>query len=128
MTFSKGLADIRLGVGYWIFNPETHLNGNLAMGLGLKLPTENFNATDVFYNIGANGEPQTRPVDQSIQPGEVGFGLTFDFQFYQKISIKLYSYLSGFYLFNPRNTNGTRTFREPLSPFLQNESIMSVAD
>ena len=127
-TFSRGLADIRLGVGYWLFNLEKNTNGNLAMGLGLKLPTGNYNASDIFYNVGPNGEPQVRPVDQSIQPGDGGFGITLDIQFYQKISSHLFAYGGGFYLLNPKQTNGIRTFRETLSPILENEAIMAVPD
>src|SRR5690606_36523913 len=37
-------------------------------------------------------------------------------------------YGGGFYLFNPRETNGIRTFRETLSPILENETIMAVPD
>lgn len=128
VTFSRGLADIRFGFGYWVFDMEKSPNGNLALGLGVKLPTGNYNASDIFYNVGPNGEPQTRPVDQSIQPGDGGFGVTVDFQFYQKITTDVFSYASGFYLINPRETNGVRTFRETLSPILQNESIMAVPD
>ncbi|MBC8769195.1 hypothetical protein H4O18_14460 [Arenibacter sp. BSSL-BM3] len=127
-TFSRGLADIRAGVGYWIMDPQTNSNGNIAVGLGLKLPTGNYNATDVFYNVGPEGSPEVRPVDQSIQPGDGGFGLTIDFQFYQKIATGLFAYGGGFYLFNPRETNGIRTFRETLSPILENEAIMAVPD
>ena len=127
-TFSRGLGDIRFGVGFWLLNLETHQNGNIAFGLGLKLPTGNYNASDIFYNVGPNGEPQTRPVDQSIQPGDGGFGFTLDFQLYQKITNGLFGYASGFYLLNPRETNGIRTFRETLSPVLENESIMAVPD
>lgn len=128
VTFSRGIADVRLGVGYWFLDPVKHSNGNLAMGFGLKLPTGNFNASDIFYNVGPNGEPEVRPVDQSIQPGDGGFGFTFDFQWYQKVASKFYAYAGGFYLFNPRETNGIRTFRETLSPILENEAIMSVPD
>ena len=128
ITYSRGLADIRVGVGYWLFDPTTHTNGNLAIGLGLKLPTGNYNASDIFYNVGPEGGPQTRPVDQSIQPGDGGFGFTVDFQWYQKVTESLFAYAGGFYLFNPRNINETRTFRETLSPILQNEAIMSVPD
>lgn len=128
VTYSRGLADIRVGVGYWLFDLEKHQNGNLAVGLGLKLPTGNWNASDIFYNVGPEGGPQVRPVDQSIQPGDGGFGITVDFQFYQKIAEKLFAYGGGFYLINPRETNGTRTFRETLSPILQNEAIMAVPD
>ncbi len=127
-TYSRGLADIRLGVGYWLFDLEKHTNGNLAVGLGLKLPTGNYNASDIFYNVGPNGEPQVRPVDQSIQPGDGGFGITLDIQFYQKISNNLFAYGGGFYLLNPKETNGIRTFRETLSPILENEAIMAVPD
>jgi hypothetical protein len=127
-TFSRGLGDIRLGAGYWLFDLENHKNGNLAIGLGVKLPTGNYNASDIFYNVGPNDEPQTRPVDQSIQLGDGGFGFTMDFQLYQKIANGLFSYVSGFYLLNPRETNGIRTFRETLSPLLENEAIMAVPD
>lgn len=127
-TFSRGLADIRLGIGYWLLDLETNPNGNLALGLGLKLPTGSYNASDIWYNVGPNGEPQVRPVDQSIQPGDGGFGATIDFQFYHKLATDFFAYSSGFYLINPRETNGTRTFRETLSPLLQNEAIMAVPD
>ena len=116
-TFSRGLADVRLGIGYWVFNPATNPNGNLALGLGVKLPTGNYNASDIFYNVGPDGTPQVRPVDQSIQPGDGGFGITLDFQLYKKVATDFYLYAGGFYLINPRETNGTRTFRETLSPY-----------
>lgn len=127
-TFSRGLADIRVGVGYWLFDLEKNQNGNVAVGLGFKLPTGSYNASDIFYNVGPEGGPQVRPVDQSIQPGDGGFGITLDFQFYQKIAERFFAYGGGFYLINPRETNGTRTFRETLSPILQNEAIMAVPD
>ena len=128
VTYSRGLADIRVGVGYWLFDLEESQNRNLALGLGIKLPTGNYNASDIFYNVGPESSPQIRPVDQSIQPGDGGFGITLDFQFYQKITEKLFAYGGGFYLVNPRETNKTRTFRETLSPILENEAIMAVPD
>lgn len=127
-TFSRGVADVRIGLGYWLLNPVDHLDGNLSIGLGIKLPTGNYNASDIFYNVGPDGESQVRPVDQSIQPGDGGFGFTIDLQFYQKLATNLYSYGNFFYLFNPKETNGIRTFRETLSPVLENEAIMSVPD
>lgn len=127
-TFSRGLADVRAGIGYWLFDLEKSPNGNLAIGLGVKLPTGNYNASDIFYNVGPEGGPQVRPVDQSIQPGDGGFGITLDFQFYQKVGLDLFFYGGGFYLVNPRETNGIRTFRETLSPILANEAIMAVPD
>lgn len=127
-TFSRGIGDIRLGLGYWLLNPAKHQSGNIALGANLKLPTGNYNATDIFYNVGPEESPQVRPVDQSIQPGDGGFGIAFDMQLYRKVAHNLYFFGSGFYLINPRETNGIRTFRETLSPILQNEAIMSVPD
>ncbi len=127
-TFSRGMADSRIGLGYWMHDPEKHPLTNLAVGLGVKLPTGNYQSTDIFYNVGPGGSPEVRPVDQSIQPGDGGFGITADFQFFNQWKNGLSFYAMGFYLANPRETNGVRTFRETLSPILQNEAIMSVPD
>lgn len=127
-TFSRGLADVRWSVGYWLFDPTALPKGNIAAGLGMKLPTGNYQATDIFYNVGPEGGPEVRPVDQSIQPGDGGFGITAEVQFYRELSAAWFLYGGAFYLSNPRETNGVRTFRETLNPILQNEAIMSVPD
>ncbi len=126
-SFSRGLADARVGFGYWVLPPGL---GNLSasVGLSLKLPTGNYNAADIFYNVGVEGRPEVRPVDQSIQPGDGGVGFLTDFQIHHHIGAGLSWYVGGFYLFNPREVNGVHTFRETLSPLLQNEAITSVPD
>ncbi len=127
-TFSRGLGDITLGANYWLIDPYKNSSFNMQFGAAIKLPTGNYNYSDIFYNVGPEGGPETRPVDQSIQPGDGGFGFMIQGQAYYLMSAKAGLFLSGFYLFNPRGTNGTRTFRETLSPILQNEAIMSVPD
>lgn len=127
-SFSRGLADARVGVGHWLLNPARHHHFNVALGLGVKLPTGNHNAADIFYNVGVDGRPEVRPVDQSIQPGDGGVGLTLDFQVFHHLTDRFAWYAGGFYLLNPRETNGVRTFRETLSPALANEAITSVPD
>lgn len=119
---------MRISVGFWLFSPEKSTKGNLALGLGIKLPTGEYNAKDKFYNVGPEGRPEIRPIDQSIQPGDGGVGLTVDFQAFKLLTDYFSVYADGFYLINPRETNGTRTFRETLNPLLANESIMSVPD
>jgi len=126
-TFSRGIGDLRLGLGYWLVAPGRKKHA-LAAGFSLKLPTGNYQALDIFYNVGINGSSEIRPVDQSIQPGDGGFGISMDFQYYQAITSGITGYLTGYYIANPRETNGVRTFRETLSPVLKNESIMSVSD
>ncbi len=127
-TFSRGLGDITVSGNYWLGDPLKNSSRNAQIGLGIKLPTGNYNYSDIFYNVGPDDGPETRPVDQSIQVGDGGFGFLLQGQVYQLLGEKAGLYLSGFYLFNPKSTNGIRTFRETLSPLLENEAIMSVPD
>ena len=129
-TSSMGLADMRVGAGYWLLDPESYHNGNVAVGLGLKIPTGNAGATDFFHNVGADGsdadtlpDGEIRPVDQSIQPGDGGWGVALDFQAFHTIVGTLGAYAGGFYLINPRDTNETFTSRGRV-----NEHYMSVPD
>lgn len=122
-SYSSGIGDARIGAGYWIFDPEKRMGSNLSVGLGLKMPTGDYAATSTFYNVGPNGEPEVRPVDQSIQPGDGGWGIILDVQLFQQLGDRFSLYGSGFYLSNPRETNGTETNRR--SP---NEAVMSVPD
>ncbi|SIS93496.1 protein involved in meta-pathway of phenol degradation [Belliella pelovolcani] len=123
MTYSKGIADMRVGAGYWLLSGEKAKNGNTAVGLGLKLPTGDYNAQGTFYNVGPGGSPEIRPVDQSIQLGDGGWGFIVDAQGIWNLPKSFFLYYDGFYMFNPRNTNGTQTNRARAS-----EAIMSVPD
>lgn len=121
-TSSHGLGDIRLST-YYSAIPQSE-KGNLTLGLGFKLPTGDYNYHDNFHRPEGL---ESRPVDQSIQPGDGGFGVTAEFEFNHAISRNLYGYVTGFYLFNPRNTNGTLRSATPTAGIpLSNE--MSVTD
>ena len=101
-TSAGGLGDLRL-VGYaWLLNPEKHTSGNISFGVGVKAPTGDEKATDTFYK---STGPEIRPVDQAIQPGDGGWGIGLELVGYQKIVDRLYGYVSGFYLINPREEN-----------------------
>lgn len=123
LSYSGGLADVRVGAGYWLLSGQRAVRGNLALGIGFKLPTGNYNAKSTFYNVGPNGTSLIRPVDQSIQLGDGGFGITLESQGLKEFKSSLFGYYNAFYLLNPRNTNGTQTFRAR-----QSEAIMSVPD
>ena len=127
-SYSGGMADMRLGGGYWLFEGENAAKGNIAIGASVKIPTGDYNAKSTFYNVDPEGIPQVRPVDQSIQPGDGGVGLILDTQGLRFLRNNVVVYYDGFYLINPRETNGTRTFRETLNPVLSNEAIMAVPD
>lgn len=120
-TYSRGIADMRLGVGYWLFSDEKHPKNNIAVGMGIKLPTGNYRAKDTFYNVGPDGGPEERYVDQSIQPGDGGLGVTFELQGYRQLGNSFVLNGNFFYLLNPRETNG-------VSRSNNSTSYMSVPD
>ena len=131
---SAGIGDVRVSYNYWIFNPDSAAKGNLAVSAGVKLPTGNFDYRAFWYNVGADIDGDSipdgdyRPVDQSIQLGDGGLGFTLEMQGYSRITGPLFGYFNAFYLFNPMEANGTRTFRETISATLANEAICSVPD
>jgi hypothetical protein len=115
---------------YWIRNVETHGRGNFALGFGVKAPTGDYDATDIYP--GLNGQSPTRKaVDQSIQPGDGGWGIILDFQGFKRIG-KTVLLGSGTYLANPRDTNGTPSIIAGLglaaNPAFRDKVINSVPD
>ncbi|GAB3573147.1 hypothetical protein GCM10027578_33750 [Spirosoma luteolum] len=107
-TKSQGIGDLRLSGSYWVINPAKLPKANLAIGAGVKLPTGDYRATDNFHRLGKDGQDYTivKPVDQSIQLGDGGVGVSLELQGYASITKSLAVYANGFYLFNPRETNG----------------------
>ena len=127
-THSFGLGDIRVAAYRWLWNPQTAKKGNVQLGLGIKFPTGEENFKDYWYNVGPDGEKELRTVDQSIQLGDGGTGITAELNAFYKFSERFGVYGNLYYLSNPRENNGVRTYRETLSSTLANESIMSVPD
>lgn len=108
-TYSRGLADMRLGMGYWLFKPEKY-KYNYSLGLGVKLPTGRYDYSDTFYNQGENRDQVLeKVVDQSIQPGDGGTGFYLETQGFHPLSHKLILATNFYYLFNIKETNGVLT-------------------
>jgi hypothetical protein len=105
-TSAGGLGDIRLVGNALLFDPQKSKNGNISLGAGIKLPTGNEKATDVFYKPTG---PEIRPVDQAIQPGDGGWGMILELAAYQKLAGRLYGYAECSYLINPREQNSAIT-------------------
>ena len=103
--YAKGLGDIRISAGYWIFDPAKATKGNLMFGLGFKLPTGSHSETDLVPQ--ANGTKRIGIMDQAIQPGDGGFGVSVELQGFRKIAKNFYGFVNGYYLFNPKESNGT---------------------
>lgn len=108
-TYAKGLADMRIAAGYWLFSQEKHPRTNMALALGVKFPTGEDGATGKFYNQGPEKDQiVVHAVDQSIQPGDGGLGVTVEMQGYHQIGERFVVNGSFYYLINPREDNGVR--------------------
>jgi hypothetical protein len=130
-TQSSGLGDIRLTGYTWLLNPQKAHKGNIQAGLGIKLPTGKDNYEDDFYNVGPNGSSRRGPVDQSIQPGDGGWGVTTEINAYYNFTHSFGMYGTFFYLFNPRDVNGVSTARggtASASAIAYTTNVMSVPD
>jgi hypothetical protein len=101
----RGIGDISLTSRFWIFDPETHRDWNVAAGGGLKLPTGNARYQDRFIDRIDRTEA-LRYVDQSVQPGDGGWGVMMEAHAFWRVK-RAFLFASGSYLANPQDTNET---------------------
>ena len=128
-TYSFGLGDIRMAAYYWLVNPGKMSKANMQVGLGLKLPTGDYKYTDYFHKT--DSTKILGPVDQSIQLGDGGTGITLETNAFYAFSKKASVFFNGFYLSNPREQNGVSTARGGVpsaSNIAYGSDVMSVPD
>lgn len=109
-TGAQGIGDVRLSGAYWLFNPEKHSKHNLSVGLGIKLPTGNSNVQDEFHrrkSPDGSDSVIVKAVDQSIQLGDGGVGISLEIQGFASLFDNAFLYYNGFYMSNPKETNST---------------------
>jgi len=101
----RGIGDISVGGRYWLLPTKRFKSGNIAAGVGLKMATGDAGYMDTFPDsAGNNNKP--RYVDQSVQPGDGGWGVLFDLQGFKRVPhAQLFG--SATYLANPRDRNNT---------------------
>lgn len=104
-VFAQGLGDIRINTTYWVFNPTTATKGNLMVGLGLKLNTGSHTQYDDALQT--DGSKKSVMMDQAIQPGDGGIGFSVELQGFRQLYKGIYGFANGYYLFNPRESNGS---------------------
>ena len=104
-VFAQGLADVRFSANYWIFNPKTAHKGNIMVGLGVKLNTGSHAKMDDAPQ--SDGTTKSVVMDQAIQPGDGGIGVSVELQAFRQIYKGIYGFANGYYLFNPKQSNGT---------------------
>jgi len=127
-THSFGIGDIRFATYYWLVDPAKMSKANVQIGLGLKLPSGDYKYTDYFHKT--DSTKVLGPVDQSIQLGDGGTGITLEtnaFYTFSRASV----FFNGFYLSNPREQNGVSTARGGVtspSSIAYGSDVMSVPD
>jgi len=103
--YAQGLGDIRMSANYWIYDPSTSHKGNISVGLGVKWNTGNHDTKDNVPQT--DGTSKLTVNDQAIQPGDGGIGVSVEVQAFRQLYKGLYGFANGYYLFNPRESNGS---------------------
>jgi len=132
-TEAVGLGDIRMLATAWLLDPDQNKKQNISLGLGVKFPTGEKNAVDTFQVFDTNSlqiVARTKTVDQSIQPGDGGYGIIADIYAFKEVFTNFNIFVAGTYIAAPQEKNGVNTFRyDPRlktgNPF---EAEMSIAD
>ena len=128
-THSFGIGDIRIAGYAWLRDPIKMPRWNAQIGLGLKLPTGDYKYADYFYKDDTT--KNLGPVDQSIQLGDGGTGISFEMNGFYAFTHKFSIYSNVFYLSNPREQNGVLTSRGGTSTatsIAYGSNVMSVSD
>ena len=125
VTHSNSISDTSVTARRWMKNPDSCKNGNFSLGLGLKAPTGQSDHTDVRRALvgGRIVEQPGVPVDQSIQPGDGGWGFAVEGLGFKRFGGRAVGYASASYLFNPEEQSKTdRGGNDP------NTRYLSIAD
>lgn len=128
-THAVGAGDIRIAVYRWLLDPVKMPKGNLQVGLGIKFASGNDNVQDYFKT--SDSTKTYGPVDQSIQLGDGGTGITFELNGFYNFSHTVGVYGNFFYLSNPANQNGVSNAHgaTPSATSVANGSnVMSIPD
>jgi hypothetical protein len=103
--YAQGIGDTIVTAQSWLWSPEKAHRGNIAIGLGVVIPTGKDNVKNTV--IAAPGQaPQDKVVDYSIQPGSGGWGLAFQWQAFKTVGKETVAYFNGSYIAALESTNG----------------------
>jgi hypothetical protein len=107
---NRGMGDITVVGHHLLWDPVTHRRSNISLGLGVKLPTGDNMQQQNTLSFDDNGEivAETSTADNSVQPGDGGFGLVLEGSGYKVLneagSTALYG--SMLYIVAPQATSG----------------------
>ncbi len=106
---TSGIGDSSFMVNGWLWNPKENSRGNVQFGVGLLLPTGKNDISNFVDGFDGKG-PHTQIVDYSIQPGQGGWGIPFQWVAYKNVG-NSQLYFNGIYtaMLQSVNKNTLRT-------------------
>ena len=134
---ANGLGDMTLYAQHWMLKPADHPFGNFAFGVGMKIPTGQWNLQRVIPNENGEGANTRAAWPPSMQPGDGGTGIIFGASAFKNIRQSGFLrgntlFASASYLCNPHDTNGTASVVQalgvPLAPQFSSALVNSVTD
>jgi len=136
-AYAEGIGDLQFTSQYALLEPRDHPYENCMVGLGIKIPTGNWDTKRLLPNLDG-GDVKLRTVyPAAIMPGDGGVGIVGTLDTFKTLRGPTLLrgqtiFLSGSYLANPRNTNESPSIVSsagiPLTPNFLNQLTNSVAD
>lgn len=134
----RGIGDLALYGESWLLNAKEHPYHNIALGVGIKIPSGRWNYKDLLPDERGSNFLLRSVYPPAILPGDGGTGIIVGFQGWRLLRNELpiihgaTVYSSGSYLVNPRGTNGTPSMVSslgvPLNGFFAGRLVNSVPD
>lgn len=133
----NGVGDLGLVTQVSLVDPKDHPFENCIIGLGMKIPTGNWDERRVIPNLNGQNFASRAVYPAAVMPGDGGTGIIATLDAYKTFRVNRFLrgktlFVAGSYLSNPRNTNGTSSIigsaGVPLTPNFLDELTNSVAD
>jgi hypothetical protein len=121
-TTTQGIGDSMLALQGWIWKPNSESAGNASFGFGMVLPSGRDNVTNHVDAFDGKG-PRDVILDYSVQPGQGGYGLIFQWQSFRSITGSTQMYLNASYIATPQNTNNVLRSTTTTNPLTAYNSI-----
>ncbi len=134
---ANGIGDVVLFGQTYLYDPKSHLFSNVVVGVGMKIPTGNWDVKAVIPNENGLGYRRRAVFPPSIMPGDGGTDIILGINGFRTFRKPLWLrgqtvFASASYLISPRDGNGTPSIVQnlgvPLAPGFANSLTNSVTD
>lgn len=134
---ANGIGDLSLYTQTYLLNGKEHPFSNVALGLGMKIPTGNWNVQGYLPNENGLGFRERAVYPPAVMPGDGGTAIIVGVSGFKTFRTPQLLrgntvFYSANYLINPRNTNGTASIIQnlgvPLAPQFLGGLTNSVTD